>query len=265
MKIRSVFWGGLFMLAGVLLLASNLNILRVNVWELIWPTFIIAMGVWTLWAAKQGTEAMEIEEVTIPLDGIAQAKMSIGFGAGQVKVDNSATAGNLLSGSFIGGLNKTLRRQDDAAELELKPADADFIQVIMPWAWGAREWKLGLNDQVEWHLEIETGASDLRMDLSNLRVVDLNIDTGASNTEITLPANAGHTHVDVDGGAASIVLSIPEGVAARIQIDSGLAAISVDKNRFPRVGEYYKSSDYETAVNKMDINADFGAGSLSIR
>ena len=43
------------------------------------------------------------------------------------------------------------------------------------------------------------------------------------------------------------------------------ASIDIDKERFPRVGDFYKSADYETAANKVDINADFGAGSLSIR
>ncbi len=93
----------------------------------------------------------------------------------------------------------------------------------------------------------------------------MEVDTGASNTKIILPANAGQTHVDLSGGAASIVFEVPEGVAARIQVDSGLAAIDINRDRFPRVGSFYKSDNYETAVNKVDINADFGAGSLSIR
>ncbi|MCF6277593.1 MAG: cell wall-active antibiotics response protein [Anaerolineales bacterium] len=265
MKTRSIFWGSLFILAGALLLASNLGILRINVWQLIWPSFIIAMGVWTLWTATQGAEALEVEDISVPLEAITRAKMTVSFGAGQVRVDNSAAADSLFSGRFVGGLDHALHRQDDTVELELKPASMDFVQVAMPWAWGAREWKFGLNDQVEWHLNLEIGASNTYVDLRDLRVVDLNIDTGASNTEVTLPANAGHTHVDVDGGAASITLTIPDGVAARIQIDSGLAAISVNRERFPRMGEVYKSGDYETAVNKVDINADIGAGSLNIR
>ena len=109
------------------------------------------------------------------------------------------------------------------------------------------------------------GASDAHVDLTDVRVTDLKIETGASNTEITLPANAGVTHVDLDGGAASVSFTVPEGVAARIHVDSGLSSIDIDRNRFPRVGSYYKSDDYETAANKVDIEADFGAGSLSIR
>ena len=141
----------------------------------------------------------------------------------------------------------------------------DFIFTMMPWTWGAREWDFGLSRDVAWQLHFEMGASDTQVDLTDLRVTDLEVETGASNTKIILPSNAGHTHVDLSGGAASVRFEVPEGVAARIQVDSGLAAIDINRERFPRVGGYYKSTDYETAVNKVDINADFGAGSLSIR
>jgi len=264
MKTRSIFWGSLFILAGMLLLASNLGILKINIWQLVWPAFIIALGAWTLWTATRGTEALDVENVSLPLDGIKQAKMALSFGAGQIKLNHNARTGSLFSGDFVGGLTHTIRRQDDSAELELNPGDSNFLQGIMPWDWAAREWNFGLSNQVTWHLTFEIGASDAQVDLSNLRVVDLNLETGASTTAITLPANAGHTHVDVNGGAASITLQIPEGVAARIQVDSGLAAINIDRNRFPRVGKVYQSDDYQTAVNKVDINADFGAGSLKI-
>ena len=135
----------------------------------------------------------------------------------------------------------------------------------MPWTWGAREWKFGLSKQISWQLHFEMGASDTQVDLTDLRVTDLEIDTGASNTKVIMPAKAGQTHVDLSGGAASVLFEVPEGVAAKIQVDSGLASIDINRDRFPRVGNYYKSADYETAENKVDISADFGAGSLVIR
>ncbi|OQX62025.1 MAG: hypothetical protein B6I38_05645 [Anaerolineaceae bacterium 4572_5.1] len=264
MKFKSIFWGGLFMLAGALMLLSNLGILMVNVWKLIWPTFIIAVGAWTLWTATRGPEALDVEEINIPHEDAAQAKVSLNFGAGQVTMNSGASGGNLLKGTFAGGLDYHAKKAGDTLDVSLKPSAADFIHTFMPWSWGAREWDIQLNEQIPFALDVETGASSMELDLSKLRVTELNLSTGASSTEVTLPANAGHTHVDVEGGAASIIIRIPEGVAARIQIDGGLAAIAVDRDRFPRVGDVYKSSDYETAANKVDINADFGAGSLSI-
>ena len=265
MKIKSAFWGSLFVIAGALLLLNNLGVLQVNVWRLIWPTFIIAMGVWTLLVATQGKDALETEELTLPLEGTKQGKMTLSFGAGQVKIKGDAAAGELLKGSFAGGVDVSSKKDGDFTKLSLKPSSEEIIFTIMPWTWGAREWDFGLSRDVDWKLHFEMGASDAQVDLSDLKVTDLEVDTGASNTKIILPANAGQTHVDLSGGAASILFEVPEGVAARIQVDSGLAAINIDRERFPRIGSYYKSTDYETAANKVDINADFGAGSLSIR
>lgn len=268
MKTKSIFWGSLFVIAGALLLLSNLGLLaflNINIWKLIWPSFIIAMGVWTLWAATRGPEALDVEEVSLPLDGTQHGKLSLSFGAGQVHVNGRVGMDELLNGSFVGGVEKHIRKSGDFSDISLKPSATDFIHAFMPWSWGAREWKFGLTKDVAWQIHFEMGASEAQIDLTELRVTDLKVDTGASNTRITLPANAVQTHVDLSGGAASVAFIIPEGVAARIQVDSGLASIDIDRTRFPRMGDYYKSNDYETAVNKVDINADFGAGSLSIR
>ena len=265
MKIKSVFWGSLFIIAGSLLLLDNLGFLNVNVWSLIWPTFIIAVGAWTLWAATNGTDTLDVEEIAHPLNGTKQGKMTLSFGAGQVKVHGRVGEGELLNGTFAGGVEKSVHNEGEFTRLSLKPSSTKFIFTMMPWTWGAREWNFGLSQEVAWQLHFEMGASDTQVDLTDLNVTDLEVDTGASNTKITLPARAGHTHVDLSGGAASVLFEIPEGVAARIQVDSGLAAININRTRFPRVGDYYKSDNYETAENKVDINADFGAGSLSIQ
>ena len=97
-------------------------------------------------------------------------------------------------------------------------------------------------------------------------MVELDIDTGASSTEVTLPANAGNTLVDIDSGAASVKVSIPTGVAARIRVKSGIASVNVDSNRFPRQdGGLYQSADYPTAANRADITIDTGVGSVDVK
>ena len=104
MKTRSAFWGTIFVIAGALLLLGNLGVLTVNVWKLVWPSFIIAMGVWTLWAATRGSEALETEELALPLEGAASAKLTVAFGAGQFHINGDARTNELLGGSFVGGI-----------------------------------------------------------------------------------------------------------------------------------------------------------------
>ena len=142
------------------------------------------------------------------------------------------------------------------------------VHFASPWMWRSRgtlDWTVRLSEQVPLSLDLEGGASDTRLDLSDLHVTDLRVQTGASSSEITLPASAGHTKAAISSGAASVRVRVPEGVAARVQVSGGMADIQVDKNRFPRVGDVYQSEDYATAENKVDIDVETGVGSISVR
>ena len=59
------------------------------------------------------------------------------------------------------------------------------------------------------------------LDLRDLKVTDLKLETGASATEVTLPASAGFTRVKVQAGAARVDMRVPGGVAARIKTSAG--------------------------------------------
>ena len=69
---------------------------------------------------------------------------------------------------------------------------------------------------------------------------------------------------DVHAGAASVVLRVPQGVAARIHVRSGLIGLKVDQNRFPHNGTAYESPNYLSADNKVEIVVEAGAGSIEI-
>jgi hypothetical protein len=136
------------------------------------------------------------------------------------------------------------------------------------WMWipgDSLDWELRLQKNIPIALDIDNGASTSYLDLSDLLVSELDLDTGASTTEITLPANAGMTRADIDTGASTLKITVPAGVAASIQIKSGLSTIDVDETRFPRLaGGLYRSADYESATNRAEIVIDSGVGTITI-
>jgi hypothetical protein len=111
-------------------------------------------------------------------------------------------------------------------------------------------------------LKLETGAGQSDVNLRDLRVSSLKLDTGASETRLTLPAQ-GRVRADLDFGAASMDITIPDGVAARIRVDQGVSEVRIDP-RFPLVGGMYKSPDFESAANSVDLDIDAGAASIKI-
>jgi hypothetical protein len=268
MRKQGIIGGLILLVVGALLLVDNLGLLSglgVNVWQLIWPTALIAFGLSVLWGTMRGRSVSpEEEHLVVPIDDSTRAEVELNYGAGEFSVRSGAEHGAILSGDFEGGVNDHVRRSGDTATIRISnPAGI----VWAPWTWGSsfrHRWSIQLNDQIPLELTLKVGASDCRVDLTDLRVEKLRLETGASSTRVTLPAHAGHTVVTGSSGAASVSVRVPEGVAARIQASGGVASVNVNRQRFPRQGGVYVSPDYETAENRVDIKLEMGVGSLDI-
>jgi hypothetical protein len=267
MRRWNLFWGGLILVLGVLFLLNTLNIIpaSINVWGIFWPTLLIILGIWFLAGpAFNRRRMLEKTNVSIPLEGAGSAKVRLKHGAGRLNVNAGTEAGVLLSGDFSGGVEQAVSREGDQMKVKLKsptyvwPSGPSFY-------FEGLEWNINLNRDVPIRLDVDSGASSVDLDLSDLKVVEFNLETGASSSNVILPAHAGETKVRVDSGAASVDIKIPEGVAARIETSVALGSIHVDHSRFPNQGGINISPDYETAANKVDIVVKTGVGSANIR
>lgn len=266
MRNGSIFWGSLILIVGVILLINQF-VPGFNAWGVFWPLVLIGLGVWFLvgrrWA---GSGNLVEEQVHIPLADIREARIQLHHVAGRLDISSSGTPGELLGGSFSGGVEQRLERSGSAARLVLRTAN---LPVFVGWPFvminEGLSWNIALTREIPLQLEVETGASETRLNLQDLLVTELRLKTGASSSTVTLPAAAGQTRVNVQSGAASMELALPQGVAGRIQVQSGLAGINIDQSRFPATGGGYETPGYETATNKAEIFVETGVASITIR
>lgn len=266
MRSNRAFWSLVLILVGVLLLLGNLGLLPPNVWPLIWPSLLILAGLWVL-SSRLFRTPVETQSLDVPLGGAGEARLTLSHGAGRIRVSGAAAPGMLVSGQFTGGVVQRLNRTASLVELELSADIGRGMDFPFPWIWGptsALDWTLGLSSEVPLSLEVRTGASELSLDLTDLKLKDLRLETGASSSEILLPERAGMTRASIKGGATSVRLHVPSGVAARIASEGGLAEFKVDTARFPRTDRGYQSTDYATADNKVEIRVEVGLSSVSI-
>jgi hypothetical protein len=268
MRSSRVFWAALLVGMGCLFLANNLGLFTINVWSLFWPVFLILLGVWFLIGTSHGASDLVMEEGSIDLQNASRASVVVKHGAGMLEIGGIADSGKLVSGTFANGLDARVKKDGDALNVVMQPDRPPFPEVIFPWNWmGGKgfHWDCGFTPDIPLNLTFEIGAVDAHLDLSALQVKDLILKTGASSSNLKLPAQAGQTYLKVEAGAASVVIEVPEGVAARVETSAGLASISVDQNRFPKLNGNYQSDDYESANNKVDIRIETGLGSIEIR
>ena len=104
------------------------------------------------------------------------------------------------------------------------------------------------------------------LDLSRLKVMRLDLQTGAARTMVRLPEATGQTSVSVHGGVTDLTFEVTNGVAADIQIQDGPASRQIDERRFPRVGGgRYRSPDYDSAANRVDLRVELGLAALTVQ
>jgi hypothetical protein len=221
-----------------------------------WPWLLVALGVWFLIGSIAPGASGGTERLSLPLRGATDASVRIRFGAGTLTT-RLAAAGDLVDGAFDGGV---IHRELGPGRVELSQ-DTSYG---LPWLDRRSSWDLGLTAEVPLDLRVETGASRTVLDLRDTRLRRLDLQTGASETRVVLPRNAGATEVRAEHGAASLTFEIPTGVAARIRARMALGSSQVDEARFPRAGDVYQSVDYDSAPNRIDLDIQGGVGSLRI-
>ncbi len=263
MRRNSVFWGLVIVLVGVALLLNNL-LPGVNVHLYLWPGLLILAGLWFLLAPAWRRGRVEVQPVSIPLGNIQSAELRLQHGAGKLELSAVNRPGMLLEGEFTGGVKVIEEQGAPAARFRLQSSFFNEDVMIPGFSSGSGLlWNVGLTPEIPLQLRFETGACEARIDLTGLQVTEVRLQTGASRTDLTLPATAGLTRVSVESGLAGVVIRVPQAVAARVKVSSGLAGISV-ASRFPLAGGFYASPDFDSAANKAEISIDTALGSVEI-
>jgi hypothetical protein len=263
MRRSSLGWGIVLLLLGGLMLADSMG-LRLpggaRPLQFFWPAVLILLGGWMILGVFMRGK-VETEQASVALQGAREADLRISHGAGELHITGAAGMNDLANGTFMGGLEQSSRWSGEKLEVRMSPPSHNFVF----WPHMDRyDWDLRLNTDIQMTLRLQTGADKANIDLSSLRLSGLKLDSGASDTRIMLPAH-GRMRADFSLGAASLVIEVPQGMAARVRVSQGVSDVKVDPARFPRMGEYYQSSDFEGAADSVEIKIDAGAASITVR
>jgi len=260
MRRDNIFWGGALILLGVLLFLQEQKIIS-NIFTFFWPVTLILVGGWLIMSVYWPSTESSEDTFSVPLGEATSVKYSFSHGAAQIEINGDAPSGQALIGTSGVGMNQQSQLNGDQLEVQVE-AGPSFIPVIGP---SQGVWRYKITRQVPVTLSMEAGASSLDIDLRDVLATHVQLETGASSANVTVPAH-GASLLDVEAGAASVSVRVPEATAARIRVKEGVTTVSVDTNRFPRSDSgIYQSPDYDTAIDRAEINIEAGLGTVSVK
>ncbi len=198
-----------------------------------------------------------LEALEIPLPGTPDAGVRIRFGAGNLQV-GAAAAGHLVDGRFEGGV---IHRLTGPGRVELE----QDTRYGLPWLERDSRWTVGLTNEVPLDLKINAGASRTILDLRDLRVRSLDLQTGASETRVCRPAGGGGDHDHGADRRRVADLRDPGRSGGQHPDQDGARehpGRSEPASRRAALG--YESPDYATAANRVEIDVQGGVGSLRV-
>ena len=260
-------WNSLWRFWPVVIVAFGLNILLSRRAPLLAALLVLALFTSSVAGAfylASTEEAPVVTSLTEPLGELESAIVRITFGGGELKLTSlPPSSPNLVEGRLLTpgeAATATLRRTGSRGDLRLEMGGRRWLS-----GFAQADWELALARSPQFALEINGAAAKMSLDLRDLHVTELDIDTGASDVEIIVPARAGETRLNIDARAANIEVLVTEGVAAQISTSNGLAAFSVDRGRFPESEGGYASPGFGTAENRVTMAFNVGAANVTVR
>jgi hypothetical protein len=101
--------------------------------------------------------------------------------------------------------------------------------------------------------------------LSTVHIASIDVNTGASKEDITVGDPSGTVPIKINGGALTVNLHRPPGVAASVSVSGGAASLSFDGRQSKSVGTLTaQTSDYDRASDRYEIQVDGGADTVIV-
>jgi hypothetical protein len=122
---------------------------------------------------------------------------------------------------------------------------------------------LALNNMVPVDLAVSTGVGETNLNLRNLELTALSIESGVGTLDVKLPA--GDYEATMNAGVGTATIELPEEAAVNLHVLGGVGDIEV-ADSLESIGEgHWQSLEYEDAEQQIDLTITAGVGDLVIQ
>ena len=223
-----------------------------------------------------------------PLDNAESAEIKIDSSIGKFQVNSLNNDDNLIEGTIYSvpqeRIEESYKKDDSAINYYL---GSDW-EPSFPGSLSQSEkrkllWQLNLTEEIPLDLNLSLGVGQSDIDLSGIQLTKLDLNIGVGQVSVELPEGeytayieggvgktivtlpeAGKINLIVSGGVGEIIIYIPEEMAAQINVDRGIAGLSLP-NSYHQNDDTYTSPNYSSNDSRIDIKIDQGVGNIAIR
>ena len=294
-RYRSFFWPAVLILVGVFALLINAGVIPVDRLDRLldlWPVILVVIGLEIVARRALQGAASELAAVLILLLAIGGAAAYVALGpsipAGAQSLDASGKVGSIEQATVhieVGAANITVQGSseigDDLFRAHFdysgrKPdvsLDAPSGEVTISQANASGFFfqnrrfvlNLQLNSAIPWKIAVDGGASTDTFNLTSVHVMSIDLNAGASRENITLGAPSGTVPITINGGAVTVNVHRPKGVAVSVTVSGGAANLTFDGRQSHAIGTLTAhTSDYDSATDRYQIQVSGGASNLTV-
>lgn len=328
---RSLFWPLLLIGVGLVWLFSNLGILQpasLGVLFRLWPLVLIVIGLNLLFGRRspalsnligvgavvviiglmllgpslgwaQGAE-VKTAAYSEPMGDVESAQVHLDLAVADAHVTALSDSDNLFEADVRYTGNMIFDVIGESEKVITLTEENQFNQGVNFWDWNFLDgddlrWDIGLNPNVPLDLDVSSGVSNSNLDLSDLQLTRLNVNSGVGSMNLSLPVmadaydvtiNAGTgsidigivegsiVNLDINGGVGGVTIDVPDSAAVRIEASTGVGGIDVpgnyqqvsgDESDFVGERGVWQSDNFENASESITIEFDGGVGGLTIK
>ncbi len=120
-----------------------------------------------------------------------------------------------------------------------------------------------INQSPIWDVNVETGAAKIDFDLSKFKIRTLKLHGGAASFNVKLGVPLAYTDVDISTGVSGVDISIPQNAACSIETDSGLSDNHFEGFNKTRDNNY-ETPGFAAAKNKLHIHISGGLSDFKV-
>jgi hypothetical protein len=122
-----------------------------------------------------------------------------------------------------------------------------------------------LNPDIPWSITENSGATTDALNLAELQVGSITVNTGASREEITVGEPSGLVPVTINGGSLTVHIHRPKGTLAGVAVSGGAVSLNADGKQMRSIGDLtFQSPGFSTEADAYRIQINGGACNVTL-